>query len=217
MTRRLAGQPSLSPRRRFPASHRQSRRSSRGRQSSPPFRSRAPNRQCSLSSSRSPSPQGHRTCSSSSHNPCPRSARRDHFSRPHEADQRLLRIREDDGDQLRLFAWRMKILPSLIYLELRHMTSGEFPHQLLTTGILLWKNYADWLDENRPTYLYAIIFETWWPIRNSRTSLWWPHGRLSCNLVSYLLITRHLHQCRFNFGSLSMAGGNIGIVYWYIS
>ena len=36
----------------------------------------------------------------------------------------------------------------------------------------------------------------WRPMRNSRTSLWWPHGRLSCNLVSYLLITRHLHQCR---------------------
>ena len=113
---------------------------------------------------------------------------------------------------LRMHPWCMKILPSLIYLESRHMTSGEFPHQLLTTGILLWKNYADWLDENRPTYSYAIIFETWRPIRNSRTSLWWPHGRLSCNLVSYLLITRHLHQCRFNFGSLSMAGGNIRIV-----
>ena len=110
------------------------------------------------------------------------------------------------------FAWRMKILPSLIYLELRHMTSGEFPHQFRTTGILLWKNYADWLDENRPTYAYAIIFGTWRPIRDSRASLWWPHRRLSCNLVSYLLITRHRHQSRFNFGSLSMAGGNIRIV-----
>ena len=95
MTRRLAGQPSLSPRRRSPASHRQSQRSSRGHQSSPPFRRRAPNRHCSLSSSRSPSPQGHRTCSSSSHNPCSRSASRDHISRLHKADQRLLRIRED--------------------------------------------------------------------------------------------------------------------------
>ena len=85
---------------------------------------------------------------------------------------------------------------------------------ILMTGILLWKNYAVWLDENRPTFSYssAIIIETWRPIRNSRTSLWWPHGRLSCNLVSYLLITRHLHQCSFNFGSLSMAGGNIRIV-----
>ena len=99
MTRRLAGQPSLSPCRRPPASHRQSRRASRGRQLSPLFRSRAPNHHCSLLSSRSPPPQGHRTCSSSSHNPCSRSASRDHISRPHEADQSLLRIREDDGDQ----------------------------------------------------------------------------------------------------------------------
>ena len=57
-TRRLAGQPSLSLRRRSPASHRRSRRSSWGRQSSPPLRTRAPNRHSSLSSSRSPSPQG---------------------------------------------------------------------------------------------------------------------------------------------------------------
>ena len=41
MTRRLAGRPSLSPRRRSPAPHRRSRRSSRGRQSSPPSRTRA--------------------------------------------------------------------------------------------------------------------------------------------------------------------------------
>ena len=85
---------------------------------------------------------------------------------------------------LRPFAWRMKILPSLIYRKSWPMTSGESPHQPLSTGILPWKNYADWLDGNRPTYSYAIIFETWRPIRNSRTSLWWPHGRLSCNLVS---------------------------------
>ena len=70
-------------------------------------------------------------------------------------------------------------------------------------GLIGWKSFS---------YSSAIIFETCRPIRNSRTSLWWPHGRLSCNLVSYLLITRHLHQCRFNFGSLSMAGGNIRIV-----
>ena len=94
-----------------------------------------------------------------------------------------------------------------------HNVRGIFA-LILMTGILLWKNYAVWLDENRPTFLYssAIILETWRPIRTSRTSLWWPHGRLSCNLVSYLLITRHLHQCSFNFGSLSMAGGNIRIV-----
>ena len=64
-TRRLAGQPSLSPRRRSPASHRRSRRSSWGRQSSPPLRTRAPNRHSSLSSSRSPSPRGRRSCSMS--------------------------------------------------------------------------------------------------------------------------------------------------------
>ena len=64
MTRRLAGRPSLSPRWRSP-SHRRSRRSSRGRQSSPPSRTRAPHRRPTLSSSRSPSPQGHRTCSMS--------------------------------------------------------------------------------------------------------------------------------------------------------
>ena len=45
---------------------------------------------------------------------------------------------------LRIFAWRM------IYRKSRPMTSGESPHQLLSTGILLWKNYADWLDGNRP-------------------------------------------------------------------
>ena len=66
----------------------------------------------------------------------------------------------------------------------RPMTSGESPHQSLSTGILPWKNYADRLAGNRPTYSYAIILATWQPIRNSRTSLWWPHGRLSCNLVS---------------------------------
>ena len=80
--------------------------------------------------------------------------------------------------------------------KIKAHASGESPHQSLSTGILPWKNYADWLAGNHPTYSYAIIFETWRPIRNSRTSLWWPHGRLCCNLVSYLLITRHLHQCR---------------------
>ena len=46
------------------------------------------------------------------------------------------------------------------------------------------KELCGLLDGNRPTYSYAFIFETWRLIRNSRTSLWWPHGRLSCNLVS---------------------------------
>ena len=99
MTRRLAGQPSLSPCRRSPASHRQSQRSSRGRQSSPPFWTRAPNRHSSLSSSRSPSPQGRRTCSLSSRCQCSWSSSQDRISRPHAADQRFLRLRVNDGDQ----------------------------------------------------------------------------------------------------------------------
>ena len=98
-TRRLAGQPSLSPCRLSPASHRRSRRSSWGRQSSPPLRTRAPNRHSSLSSSRSPSPQGCRICSLSSRHQRSRSSSWDRISRPHAADQRLLRLRVDDGDQ----------------------------------------------------------------------------------------------------------------------
>ena len=97
-TRRLAGQPSLSPRWRSPASHRRSRRSSWGRQSSPPLRTRAPNRHSSLSSSRSPSAQGRRSCSLSSRRQRSRSSSRDRISRPHAADQHL-RLRVDDGDQ----------------------------------------------------------------------------------------------------------------------
>ena len=96
---------------------------------------------------------------------------------------------------LRLFAWHMKIHPSLISQRSRPMTSGESLHPSLSTGILLWKIYVDWSAGSRLTYSSATISETW-PIRNYRTSLWWPHGRLSRNLVSYLLITRHLHQCR---------------------
>ena len=98
-TRRLAGQPSLSPRRRSPASHRRSRRSSWGRQSSPPLRTSAPNRHSSLSSSRSPSPRGRRSCSMSSRCQRTRSSSRDRISRPHAADQHLLRLRIVDGDQ----------------------------------------------------------------------------------------------------------------------
>ena len=48
MTRRLAGRPSLSLRRRSPSPHRRSRRSSRGRQSSHPSRTRAPHRRPTL-------------------------------------------------------------------------------------------------------------------------------------------------------------------------
>ena len=98
-TRRLAGQPSLLPRWRSPASHRRSWRSSWGRQLSPPLRTRAPNRHSSLSSSRSPSPQGRRSCSLSSSCQRSQSPSRDRISRPHAADQRLLRLRVDDGDQ----------------------------------------------------------------------------------------------------------------------
>ena len=98
-TRRLAGHPSLSPRRRSPASQRRSRRSSWGRQSSPPLRTRAPNRHSSLSSSRSPSPQGRRSCSMSSRRQRSQSSSRDRISRPHAADQHLLRLRIDKGDE----------------------------------------------------------------------------------------------------------------------
>ena len=98
-TRRLAGQPFLSPQWRSPASHRRSRRSSWGRQSSPPLRTRAPNRHSSPSSSRSPSPQGRRSCSLSSRRQRSHSSSRDRISRPHAADQHLLRLRVDDGDQ----------------------------------------------------------------------------------------------------------------------
>ena len=98
-TRRLAGQSSLSPRRRSPASQRRSRRSSWGRHSSPPLRTRAPNRHSSLSSSRSPSPRGRRSCSVSSRRQRSWSSSRNRISRPHAADQHLLRLRIDDGDQ----------------------------------------------------------------------------------------------------------------------
>ena len=97
---------------------------------------------------------------------------------------------------LKLFAWPMKIHPDLISPRSRPMTSGESPHPSLSIGILLWKISADWSAGSCLTYSSVTISETWRPIRNCRTSPWWPHGRLSRNLVSYLLITRHLHQCR---------------------
>ena len=99
MTRRLAGRPSLSLHRQSPTPHRRSRRSSRGRQSSPPSRTRAPNRRPSLSSSRSPSPQGHRTCSMSPRRQHSRSSNQERVSKPHASDIRLLRLRVDDDDQ----------------------------------------------------------------------------------------------------------------------
>ena len=99
MPRRLAGRPSLSLHRRSPTPHRWSRRSSRGRQSSPPSRTRAPNRRPSLSSSRSPSPQGHRTCSMSLRRQRSRSSNQECVSKPHASDIRLLRLRLDDDDQ----------------------------------------------------------------------------------------------------------------------
>ena len=74
-------------------------RSSWGRQLSPPLRTRAPNRHSSLSSSRSPSPRGRRSCSLSSRRQRSQSSSRDRISRPHAADQHLLRLRVDDGDQ----------------------------------------------------------------------------------------------------------------------
>ena len=98
MTRRPAGRPSLSLHRRSPT-HRRSRRSSRGRQSSSPSRTRAPNRRPSLSSSRSPSPQGHRTCSMSPRRQHSRSSNQERVSKPHASDIRLLRLRVDDDDQ----------------------------------------------------------------------------------------------------------------------
>ena len=72
----------------------------------------------------------------------------------------------------------------------------ESPHPSLSTGILLWKISADWSDGSHRTYSSVTISESWRQIRSYRTSLWWPHGRLSRNRGSYLLITRHLHQCR---------------------
>ena len=99
MTRRLAGRPSLSPRRRSPSPHRWSRRSSRGRQSSPPSRTRAPHRRPTLSSSRSPSPQGHKTCSMSPRRHSCQSSSPERVSQPHASDIRLLRLHVDDEDQ----------------------------------------------------------------------------------------------------------------------
>ena len=63
------------------------------------LQTRAPNRHSSLSSSRSPSPQGRRSWSLSSRCQRSRSSSQDLISRPHTADQHLLRLCVDDGDQ----------------------------------------------------------------------------------------------------------------------
>ena len=99
MTRRLAGRPSLSPRRRSSSHHRRSRRPSRGRQSSPPSRSRGPHRRMTSSSSRSPSPKRHRTASTSPWRHGSRSSSPERGSHPYDSDIRLLRLRADDDDQ----------------------------------------------------------------------------------------------------------------------
>ena len=89
MTRRLAGRPSLSPR----------RRSSRGRQSSPPSRSWGPHHRMTSSSSRSPSPKRHRTASTSPRRHDSRSSSPERGSHPYDSDIRLLRLRADNDDQ----------------------------------------------------------------------------------------------------------------------
>ena len=95
MTRRPAGRPSLSPRRRSSSHHRRSR----GRQSSPPSRSRDPHRRMTLSSSRSPSPKRHRNYSTSPRRHGSRSSSPERVSHPYDSDIRLLRLCADDDDQ----------------------------------------------------------------------------------------------------------------------
>ena len=99
MTRRLAGRPSLSPSRHSSSHHRRSRRPSRGRQSSPPSRSRGPHRRMTPSSSRSPSPKRHRTASSSPRRHGSWSSSPERGSHPYDSDIRLLRLHADDDDQ----------------------------------------------------------------------------------------------------------------------
>ena len=99
MTRRPAGHPSLSPRRRSSSHHQRSRRPSWGRQSSPPSRSRDPHRRMTLSSSRSPSPKRHRNYSTSPRRHGSRSSSPERVSHPYDSDIRLLQLRADDDDQ----------------------------------------------------------------------------------------------------------------------
>ena len=42
----------------------------------------------------------------------------------------------------------------------------------------------------------ATTYEIWRPTPSYKISLWWLPGRPSCSLMSSLLITRHLLQCR---------------------
>ena len=67
---------------------------------------------------------------------------------------------------------------------------------IASTEIHLWRSSADKSDGSHQMFSSVTIYATWRPIQNCKTSLWWPHGRLSRNMVSSLLITRHLHQCR---------------------
>ena len=99
MTRRLAGRPSLLPRRRSSSHHWRSRRPSRGRQSSPPSRSRGPHCRMTSSSSRSPSSKRHRTASTSPRRHGSRSSSPERGSHPYDSDIRLLQLRADDDDQ----------------------------------------------------------------------------------------------------------------------
>ena len=99
MTRMLAGRPSLSPRRRSSSHHQRSRRPSRGRQSSPPSRSRGPHRRMTSSSSRSPSPKRHRTASTSPRRHGSRSSSPERGSHPYDSDIRLLQLCADNDDQ----------------------------------------------------------------------------------------------------------------------
>ena len=99
MTWRLAGRPSLSPRRCSSSHHWRSRRPSRGRQSSPPSRSRGPHHRMTSSSSRSPSPKRHRTASPSPQRHGSRSSSPERGCHPYDSDIRLLRLRADDDDQ----------------------------------------------------------------------------------------------------------------------
>ena len=99
MTRRPAGHPSLSPRRRSSSHHQRSRRPSWGRQSSPPSRSRDPHRRMTLSSSRSPSPKRHRNYSTSPRRHGSRSSSPERVSHSYDSDIRLLQLRADDDDQ----------------------------------------------------------------------------------------------------------------------
>ena len=92
MTRRPARNVSLSPRRRSPLHPVQ--QSSRGRRMSPRTGQMSPNRRSRHSSSRSPTPITRRKQISRSRSPRSRSSDWDRQRHLHEADQRLLRLRD---------------------------------------------------------------------------------------------------------------------------